>query len=596
MTGRSGPQLRSVILLLTGIFSANTVCHAEIRYQVTPNVAAKTLRVEMSVPPSGSEILVQIPRWEPGAYFLSSGAPHDIKAETAEGSPLQVDPIDKFTWRISIPMENRFQPCRVRYDLPTNVADNSVHFSGPSTYLYVVDRKQEPCRLKLSLPKDWKIAIGTNPTKESDSEFVFPSYDVLADNPVTMGKFKAVTYTALGKPHMLALRGEAVSDTDLKRLISMCRFVSESEGSFFGNLPYDRYVWHFSMRDGVDGGGGLEHLSSTEIGLSSGLGPKSIGLLAHEFFHLWNVKRIRSRPLGPFDYTQLPQTGALWWLEGVTDYYADMIPRRFGWSGDAHLQHQTLMNYTRQSANPERLKVSPYDSSFRVRETNHGLGNSNGYGVSYYETGWLVGLCLDIEILAQTHGKHSLDDVEHALWTMCKDNQPGFAEDEIRTQCIKFGGESLGPFYDSVVMKPGELPVESQLAKLGMQIKPESTTEPDWGFQFTARANEKGLVVGKVERNDEFADLKSGDVIKSINGETVEFNTVRQISQAYNRIFSTLKPNSAVSITVKRSDSPMVNTVNGRVGARAVNKKMIVIHDELPESKSLRTKWLAQVR
>jgi predicted metalloprotease with PDZ domain len=118
-------------------------------------------------------------------------------------------------------------------------------------------------------------------------------------------------------------------------------------------------------------------------------------------------------------------------------------------------------------SNPARLTVSPYQASFQVAAANNGRGNSNGFQISYYNLGWLAGMCLDIEIRQQSGGKHSLDDVAHALYDLCKDNKPGFEEDEIRKQCIRFGGPSLGAFYDKVVMSPGELPIEEQLAKVG---------------------------------------------------------------------------------------------------------------------------------
>lgn len=146
--------------------------------------------------------------------------------------------------------------------------------------------------------------------------------------------------------------------------------------------------------------------------MGSGVGPGVVGVYAHEFFHLWNVKRIRAKALGPFDYTTMPQTGALWWLEGVTDYYAHTLLGRYDWFGKNErfadpkekLYGTLVQNVNARRARQDRMKVSPYDASYRVREAANGIGNSQGYLVSYYDTGWLCGFCLDVEMLDRRKG------------------------------------------------------------------------------------------------------------------------------------------------------------------------------------------------
>ena len=581
---------------LLGIFLSIGIAHAEISYKVTPNLDKKGLQVEMKIPPMGSSLQLEMPKWSPGAYILESGIATDLQATDSDGKTLPVNEVTKTSWNIAFPNALPSAPVTVKYFLSASIVDNTIHFSGPNTYLYVVGRKEEPCRLTLSLPMGWHTAIGIDPVKGKVNEYAAPTYDVLADNPVTAGKYRELSYTCFGKLHIIAMRGAAKDDIDAAKIIKLCRGISEAEGSFFGGAPYDRYVWHFSVRDGLDGGGGLEHLSSTEIGLASGLGPRTGGLLAHEFFHLWNVKRIRSKPLGPFDYTQLPQTGALWWLEGVTDYYATMIPRRYGLERDANLYQNLIGNFNRQGANPERLKISPYDSSFKVRESNGGIGNSNGLGVSYYDTGWLLGFCLDSEILTQTNGKHSLDDVIYGLWNLCRDNQPGFDEDEIRKQCVKFGGPSLGPFYDSLVMKPGNLPTEVQLAKLGLKIESSLAPETNLGFRLSPRVSAKGAVVSGVETLAKFPGLKAGDVITSINGESLEFSSIRKIGLALNAATNKIRPDARVALLVRHEDSASSVIIRGTAGSKQVKKQVIQVSGETEETKTLRSKWLAKRR
>jgi predicted metalloprotease with PDZ domain len=381
------------------------------------------------------------------------------------------------TWSIAAAGHKRL---KVRYEIPIDKGaqrrgmfasdEKIVHYGGPSVYLYVVGRKQERCRLDLAVPENWQVAVSLKPAGRQAGlrRFEAKDYDVLADCPVTMGEFPEERYVEGGQEYRLAFRGPAKDQIDRQRAVRICRFITRAETDFFGGAPLDRYVWHIWANEGRDGAGGLEHATSSQIFLTTGEGPRALAGLAHEFFHLWNVKRIRSKVLGPFDYTRLPQTGALWWLEGVTDYYAQLLPYRSGaWGRDRFLA-DAMTQIRAVRSNPARLEVSPYDASYRIPEAVNSF--SSGYRVNYYRTGWVLGIMFDIELRARSNGRRSLDDVERALWRLCKDDQPGFEEDEIRRQLIRFGGESMGNLYDQWVLKPGELPVEQQLGRVGLVI------------------------------------------------------------------------------------------------------------------------------
>ena len=454
------------VLTLAALFVAASIAHAEIRYRVQPEPEAKQLAITVTIPTNAPEMLVQAPRWMPGFYMLQNyGARLKDFSATGEGDkPVELTPVDDHTWKIN---SAGAKQVTLRYRAPLEFQDGIGHYSGIAAYVYVVGRTQERCKLTIETPKDMKVAVGLD---GSGPEYSAGSYDTLADNPVTLGSYYEETYTVAGKQHIIALRGTGAAQIDKKLLRETCETVSKIETEFMGGAPYGKYVWHFSVRSGGAGGSGLEHLSSTEISLGSGFSRRTAGLLAHEFFHLWNVKRIRSQVLGPFDYTQLPKTGALWWLEGTTDYFSTLLLGRFGWTSEEDLYSDIATNIRNLRRSEARLTVSPYDSSYRVGETNNGRGNSNGFGLSYYDNGFVVGLCLDLELLAQTGGKRSLDDVEFALWKKCRNNQPGFAEDEIRKQLILAGGESFGPLYDKLVLAPGELPVQQALAHVGLEL------------------------------------------------------------------------------------------------------------------------------
>jgi predicted metalloprotease with PDZ domain len=452
------------------LFVSASVAHAEIRYRVQPQPEAKQLAITVTIPTNAPETLVQAPRWMPGFYMLQNYGARlkDFSATGVGDKPVELTAVDDHTWKIN---SAGAKQVTLRYNAPLEFQDGVGHYSGIAAYVYVVGRTQERCKLTLETPTDMKVAVGLD---GSGPEYSADSYDTLADNPVTLGNYYEETYKVAGKQHVIALRGTGAAQIDKKLLREACETVSKIETEFMGGAPYGKYVWHFSVRSGGAGGSGLEHLSSTEISLGSGFNRHTANLLAHEFFHLWNVKRIRSQVLGPFDYTQLPKTGALWWLEGTTDYFSTMLLGRFGWTSEPDLYSDIAVNVRNQRRSEARLTVSPYDSSYRVGEANNGRGNSNGFGLSYYDDGFVVGLCLDLELLAQTGGKRSLDDVELALWKKCRNNQPGFAEDEIRKQLIVAGGESFGPRYDKIVLTPGELPVEQALAHVGLELTEKS--------------------------------------------------------------------------------------------------------------------------
>jgi len=450
---------------------------ADVLYRVTPSVNRESLVIEMTFVAAKPTVELQMPSWSPGIYSFQNSweTLHNLTATGEDGSRLSVAHTKGDTWTIAAGGHKRIT---VRYERPVQKPSfdsdqaasdgDAVHYGAQPVYLYIVDRKSEPCILELAIPSDWRIAVGLGSTRPIGGHptFAAKNYDELADNPVTMGSFLEQHYKELDKEHILAFRGPARNWVDPQKTLEMARFVTKIETNFFGGAPYEKYVWHLWVYEGPTLAGGTEHASSVEMHLSTEEGPNTIQGMAHEFFHLWNAKRIRPRSLGPFDYTQLPHTGALWWIEGVTDYYSVLLPYRYGaWNREAFLA-RALDQIRQVRGNPARLEVSPYDSSYKIS------GDSpNHYKVNYYPTGWILGMMFDIELRSRTGGRRSLDDVGRALWNLSKNDPPGFAEDEIRRQLVHFGGLDMGSLYDQWVLSPGDLPIEQELAKVGLRIE-----------------------------------------------------------------------------------------------------------------------------
>lgn len=549
--------------LCAGLLALAGIASAEIDYHVSVKDVGDShlLHVSITLPTSGGKTTFQSPRWAPGSYDYSDFGKSvaGFSASDTKGNPLQVDHPDFSTWTVTAPRG----PLTVQYDFPAGEVDEVLHYSGPHVYMYVVGREQEPCQLKVDLPSGWRMRTGLDPVGTETDRFTAPTYDVLADTPVTLGKFREVMYMSHDRPHYMVLYGRLAPKMNTDRLEQICKFTSDAEGNFFGEVPYKRYVWSFNVSMARDGGSGLEHLNGTEISLGPEVGTGAQSVITHEFFHLWNVKRIRAKVLGPFDYTTLPKTGALWWLEGVTDYYAIMIPSRYGWWGPDSTWSFMGRNIRSVEGNDNRTKISPYDSSFRVNEANNGRGNSNGLLVSYYDSGWLCGLMLDIEIRIHSHGKHSLDDVELALWNECKNSQPGFPEGEIRRQVVRFGGPDLGPLFDTWVMKPGELPVEAEIAKLGLKYGFTDVQVAALPMETGASSPDHGL---RILGNDDH------EVITEINGRSIDGENIGIIQRRVAAMIGRSKPGDKVTLTiVKPGASPehrevTLSGVSRRVG------------------------------
>lgn len=579
--------------------------YAQLSYTVSDGADSGHLKVVLSFKANSDQTELQMPNWAPGSYRYSFGWQRisdpsaSVNGAKVELTRREEGTLPKIvTWAAST---KKGQSVTVTYEVPVQFANGIGHYAGPATYMYPVGRTQEPCSLSFAFAKPTPIAIGIDPVKENLS-YKIDTYDHLADNPVTYGNFIVDTYSQYGKTHFIVYRGpeKAVGEVDREYVKKACQFVTMMEGDFFGGkVPYNRYVWHFAVNSAPDGAGGLEHLSSTEISMGSGVGPGVVGVYAHEFFHLWNVKRIRAKVLGPFDYTTLPQTGALWWLEGVTDYYAHTLLGRYDWFGKNErfadpkekLYGTLVQNVTAVRARQDRMKVSPYDASYRVRDAANGQGNSQGYLVSYYDTGWLCGFCLDVEILDKTKGKYSLDDVEHALFDLCKDNKPGFEEGEIRKLLVKFGGDSLGDFYDTIVLKPGELPVEAQLAKLGLDLKDVEETYGKAPFLMNPSPDDKGM---KVISSD-IPELKIGDLIVKVNNVDLNSDQARTLNAAYRNLTRNNKPGEKWNVTYKSDGETKQVTVELVIGTRK-SKKVVARTNATPEQLKLRKQFESKKR
>lgn len=567
---------------------------ARVDYSITADPEKAEYRISLTFPAKGSVTTVSMPNWSPGNYMLFENYKRvmGLKVSDRSGEITRIAAIDN-KWKFANAPSGDIT---VSYSTPMIVQDGAVMLTGPTILLYVVGRAQEETSLKLNLPKDWNVALGLKETMPGSRTYRAASYDVLADNPIAMGDVVIDSYMSGGKPHHIALRGSARDRTDRKALLDYCKKLTDAQIKFFGGYPDNLYVFQFAVGDRFDGGGGLEHLSSTAITLASGLGPGIVSVISHEYFHLWNVKRIRTAVLGPFDYDVMPKTGGLWWLEGVTDYYAHLFLTRSGIEDESAFTQELMQQLATIQGNPAYKEVSPYEASYRVGEANNGRGNSNGYRISYYNLGFVAGFCLDAEIRSLTNGKRSLDDVTLNLWRKCKDDQPGLPEDGFRTALIEVGGPAMGSYYDAVIMKPGAFDVPAQAAKLGYTLTEKDVVTPSLGFS-PRMVGEKGGLIINVQRprggnqappaQGEGSPFMSGDVITSVGSQSLMFKTTSEVRAGFEKWQKSAKPGEKVKVELLRDGKPM--TIEVTV-AGVTRKRTIWTADE--KKSHLRKGWL----
>jgi predicted metalloprotease with PDZ domain len=466
----------SVIGLLAGASGAT--------YSVTAQPESRTARVEIALEQGKAAAEFRMCAWAPGDYRIVNFGDLVTGIEFKKGGEAvsATRGADANAWVVEGGADLVVYTLKQRTSIFTEdlrVRDNEMFFNGPAVLGYFGGHQKESHTLRIAVRGGETAVCSLDTATSTDPGWVTfsaPDYDTLIDAPVVAGSaIRTKEFTVGGKPHYIVAFNRS-SQIDLEEYASVCSLIVSEARAMFGELPYKRYMF---LLDAGGPGGGLEHADSARLALA-GSASGTAEFLAHEFFHAFNVKRIRASVLGPFDYTKPAITGSLWWLEGTTDYYATVLCVRAGLtSRPAALDD---LGYTAREVgfDADRFRVSADESSRRVWEAR----NSSGYGINYYSAGKVIGFLLDLKIRAETRGERCLDDVMTALYAECKNGKPGYSERRIRELCIFFGGERLGDFYDRCVTTPGEMPYDEVLPRFGFtmqnfQIREDPFATPD---------------------------------------------------------------------------------------------------------------------
>ena len=295
--------------------------------------------VEMTLKGADQDTLdFKMPVWTPGSYLVREFSRHveAFQAEGQNGKPLDFYKLNKNTWRVISAGEGettvRYQVYAFERSVRTSFIDLSHAFvSGTSVFMFVEGYEDRPVSLTIQLPEIWKT-ISTGLEKVSDATFIAPDYDIFVDSPIEIGNHEVLRFEAEGGVHEVAMYGQALYNKE--KLISDLKAIVEKSVAIFGENPNDYYLFIVHNLDG--GGGGLEHLNSTTLHVDRWAYANHrsytgfLSLAAHEYFHLWWVKRARPAALGPFNYNEENYTTQLWVMEGFTSYYDELLLRRTG--------------------------------------------------------------------------------------------------------------------------------------------------------------------------------------------------------------------------------------------------------------------------
>ncbi len=553
----------------------------KVDYTVTVRPADRSaffVEIRIANPPNPARLV--IPDWAPGAYRPMGSGDNiaDVTAATAQGESLPVTRESPIAWSVdtrgATSIVVRYSTA-VRRPAEWARANNrwflrgtSGLIDGPRTFMYLDGWTLGPSHVRFRLPPRWRIGTGLVPTTDS-AVYWAPSYDVLIDSPVLVGAFVEHRFTAGGVPHRAVVDlGGGRPTYNQRAFVDMLRRICEAAIAIFGSAPYKDYTFIFA---GV--GGGLEHLNSTTIGFNvprMQRDPRAHeGVSAHEFFHAWNVKRIRPAELGPFDYTGPVRTLSLWVSEGITDYYTNVLLARGGLDSPADFARNVASAITSHRSNPARLVVSPERASWTVWDSP---AINDSHVISYYLQGELLGLLLDLAIRDSTDNARSLDDVMRYLFDHYA-GERGFTADELVAAFRAASGLDLQEFFRQYVRGTSEIPWNDYLKVAGWEVVLREGSAPGAGLgTYVEVQGSRPKAVATPGGAAAAAGVRTGDDLERVNGRPIA--DPGDVTAALRGI----AVGDTVTVQVRRDGQPMTLVITVGTQSRTIAEVR-----ELPE-------------
>ncbi len=539
-------------LLSTLLFSAFTLLAQEISYQLKMSKPqTHYFEVEMQLNNfKEKELLVKMPVWAPGSYLVREFAKNvdRVYAFDENGKPLNVIKVSKNTWKVE---KGKSKNVKVAYNVyafelsvRTSFLDLTHGFvSGSSIFMYIDKYKEKAGKLKVE-PYVGFSTITTALPKASESiaadghkEFRFENYDQLVDCPIEIGNQEEFSFTTSGVKHTVAMYG--VGNYEIEKLQRDMAKIVEAATNVFGENPNKEYV--FIIHNVIDGQGGLEHTNSTTLSVNRWTysGPEYLGflsLVAHEYFHLWNVKRIRPIELGPFDYDTENYTSLLWVMEGFTSYYDELLMLRANfYTKEQYLSKlQSTINYVEGSVGTRVQPVAhaSFDAWIKAYRPNENSANTT---MTYYSRGAMIASLLDAKIVAKYKGTKCLDDFLQVLYQKYyKKMDRGFSEKEFKTELANFLGENMDDFFAKYIDGTEIPPFNEIFSPVGIKVEDVSSKSPSFGASLRQDGGKLMIRGIRSGSSAEDAGLSVGDEIIGCNGFRVNQNALEQVISSLN--------------------------------------------------------------
>jgi predicted metalloprotease with PDZ domain len=576
----------------------------EISYTVSmskPHTHLLEVEMRLRAPRLPSELNLIMPVWSPGSYLIREFGRHvqDFSVRAAEGGrELRWQKTDKNTWRVetggATSLSVTYQVYANDLSVRTNdLNDRHANWNNVALLMYPEGHLGAPSTLRVVPFEDWKVATGLPAVPGQANTFRAENFDVLYDSPVEVGRFKTVSFEVRNVPHRIVMDGEG--NYDLERLRRDVKRIVETQVAIMGDIPYRDYT--FLLHAHTSNGGGLEHLNSTSIIVernsfrSPAYVSSILSVISHEFFHLWNVKRIRPDALGPFDYTRENYTKLLWVAEGITDYYGMLALRRAGvLSEEEYLAALSSMIVDVQTK-PGRLKMSVEEASFDAwikyyRQDENSINSQ----ISYYDKGHLLGLLLDLEIRKRSGGAKSLDDVMRYLYAEFYKKNRNYTPEDFQRAAERMAGGSLESFFARYVRGREELDYKSGLEAFGLRLSDADATRsaaPRPSFGADTGQDGDRLVIRRIYAGTPAYDqgLNVGDQIVALDGMRV--NQASFIARLAER-----RPGDTINLTIFRDDDLRVFAIKLGAPDAAAGYRILPVRQPSSEQVKLYKAWL----
>ncbi|PSF38168.1 peptidase M61 [Aphanothece hegewaldii CCALA 016] len=496
--------------------------------------------------------------WTPGSYLVREYSRHVQDFSVKGQQALKHRKCSKNHWQVET---NNQSEITVQYRVFANeltVRTNHLdathgYFNGAALFLFVPELVKQSVTVTIIPPQnEWQVTTSLPSVDGKENTFIAKDFNTLVDSPFEVGIHQKYDFEVLGIPHQLAIWGQG--NVNVERLIRDTRNIIATEARMFGGLPYERYI--FLLHLSKNSYGGLEHKESCTL-IYSRFGFRArdkynnfIQLVAHEFFHLWNVKRIRPKALEVFDYEQENYTNALWFCEGVTSYYDIVFPMRAG-IYDSKTFLDLLSKEISRYLSIAGRKVQPvsessFDAWIKLYRRD---ANSDNSQISYYLKGELIAMMLDLLIRQRHNNQRSFDDVMRIMWEKYGKLEIGYTDEELKNVIESVAETDLSDFYIRFILGVEELPFEEYLEPFGIQLKSVYDDErvPLLGIKVNSENGKEIIKFVEIGSPSQIAGINTEDELLAIDGFRVSGDQISDRLKDY-------QENDIIQITVFHQD------------------------------------------